>query len=622
VGGDVSIAEGILRKKKRPTTSDADGKNKGADAETRRRIRLLELEAERAEAIAQQRINAENIHFEQRRTSLKDFTNFQIKEEEIVLEKKKAVFAAERAEAAKLGKGRDLALAEIRLKELKADIDFFDKRNALLANQTREELEAAKSHRQALLEIQDEGDQRQLELIDSYVEKLAISFEEAEKRRIAIEEKARERRRSELVIQLGEAGQNVEERQRVSDAISKIDAESATAKEEAENRKRRALRATLEVEREYYETLHEITLKAAQFLRDAADIELGRLVRKFGDRRRFRLEVLKNERDANEAEHQERLRQIGKEQADAEKRLEGVRDAEEKLLALREYYRKLEKAENKRRAAERRDEEERDAAERDPFSSLRKRLQEFVFDIHNTNDSIVDSLASLSEQVNDSIGAMVDAFRQAVVANILYGESIGKALKAALAQQLASISAEAAIQSLKHAAYALGSLAFGDFGGAAKHAAAAAAFGALALAAGLAGRALSKSAGLFDRGRNAGTASTAVSGSSEPRNREFQYGGQGPVESASRAAQEGSGGNIFQRLEALQQQNLEMQKQQQIQNAQLADTLTRIKTARPGDVVTMGASDARQAIGVAVIDHSNSDADFNEKMQRNLGFAR
>jgi hypothetical protein len=71
----------------------------------------------------------------------------------------------------------------------------------------------------------------------------------------------------------------------------------------------------------------------------------------------------------------------------------------------------------------------------------------------------------------------------------------------------------------------------------------------------------------------------------------------------------------------LQQQNLEVQRQQQLHNAQVAEVLTRMKTARAGDVVTMGASDARQAIGVAVIDHSNASGDFNETLQRNLGFA-
>lgn len=611
--------------KRPPPSTPTDGDGKGADAETRRRIRLLELEAEKAEAIARQGIAAENILFEQRRTSLKEFTAFQLREEEFVLAKKKQVFAAERAEAEKLTKGRDLALGEIRLKELKADLDFADRKNQILANQEREELEAAKAHRQVVLDIHDEGDQKQLQLIDSYVERYLLSYEEAEKRRLAIEEKARDRRRTELETQLGEAGQNVEEQQRIKDAIAKLDAESATAREEAENRKRAALRATLEAELDYYQTLQQIRLRATQLLRDAADIELGGLIRRFGDRRKFRLRALELERQDNENQHQENLRQIEQEKRDAEKRLEGVRDAEEKLLALRRYYAELERAENQRRATERRDEEDREAEERDPFSSLRKRFENFKFDIENTNDAITDSIGSLAEQVNASLGALADGFRQGVVAYILYGESIGKALKAALAQQLAAISAEALIQSLKHAAYALGSLAFGNAAAAAKHAAAAAAFGALALATGLAGRALAKSSGLFDRGRSSGTASAGVSGSNEPRNREFQSGAQG-VEPSSIAAREGSSGSIFgrlaARLEAFTQQNMEMQRQQMLVQGQTAQALARIQSMRHGDALAIGAAENPAAVGRAVINTSNSDGEFNEAMQRNLGFAR
>ena len=623
IGADVGFEGGISRKKT-PALAGTDGKGKGADAETKRRIRLLELEADRAEAIAQQRIAAENIHFDQRRTSLKAFTEFQIKEEEIVLEKKRAVFAAERAEAEKLGKGRDLALGEIRLKELKTELDFANKKNQLLANQQREETEAAREHRQALIDIQDQGDQKQLELIDSYVERYLISFEEAEKRRIKIEEDARDRRGAELQTQLSEAGENVEEQQRIKDAIAKIDAESASAREDAENRKRRAIKATLDAENDYYKTLHDIQLKATQLLRDAADTQLGRLVRRFGDRRRFRLEALRLEREANKEEHEERLRDIEQERIDAEKRLEGVRDAEEKLRKLREYYRNLEKAERKRRAEERKKEDEDERREKNPFDPFINIFDRFKDAINNANDTIAESVGGLSKSVVAAAGNMVDALQQGIVAWILYGESLGKALKAALAQQLATLAAEFAIQAIKHAAYALGSLAFGNFAGAAKHAAAAAAFTAAAAATGFAGRALAKSAGLY---KPAGaTASAAVNGGEpSPRNANFNYGGQGPVESSARAAQEGSGGmfgTLIARIEGLQQQTLAMQRQQMLLQGQTAQALTRIESMPHGQALAIGAAENPAAVGQAVVNHSNSSGEFNEKMQQNLGLGR
>lgn len=626
--GEFAIAGSIpaaLPVQKRPTAgllsiSGGAGRATGADAETRRRIRLLELEAERAEVIAREAISVENTLFEQRRRTLEEFTAFQIAQEQEVLRKKLAVFTEEEKEARKLGKGRELALGEINLKRLQAEVDSDQRINDLRENQRKAQEQAERDHRQALLDIQDEGDKKQLELVDAYVERLLISYEEAETRRLEIEANARDRRRAELELQLGEAGQNVEEQQRIKDAIAKLDAESATAREEAENRKRGAIRATIEAENDYFQTLQEVTLRTAQLLRDAADIELGGLIRRFGDRRKFRLEALRLEREANEEEHQERLRQISEEQQDAEKRLEGVRDAEEKLLQLRRFYAGQEKAEIQRRAVERQEEEDEAQRASDPFDSLRQRFENFQFDIQNTNNSIVESLQSISEQVNSVLGNMENALQQGIVAWILYGESLGKALQKALAQQLAVLSAEFAIQALKHAAYALGSLAFGNFASAAKHAAAAAAFTAAAAATGIAARALSKSSGLFDQGRSSSTASAGVSGF-QPQNREFQYGGQ-VVESSSTASREGSaapragiGGAIL----GLVEQVKKVAQDNAVMNAKLDGTLSRIGSLPAGEVVTIGAKDASLAIGAAVIQHQKENNDFSRDMATNMG---
>lgn len=121
------------------------------------------------------------------------------------------------------------------------------------------------------------------------------------------------------------------------------------------------------------------------------------------------------------------------------------------------------------------------------------------------------------------------------------------------------------------------------------------------------------------------TARRAVNGGedAEPRNANFNLGGPG-VESASRAAREGSGGilgPLVARIEQLQQQNLDLQRQQQLQNAQVAQALTKLGTARPGDVVTVGAQERPDSIAVAVIQQAGSNGDFKENLQRGLGFA-
>lgn len=89
-----------------------------------------------------------------------------------------------------------------------------------------------------------------------------------------------------------------------------------------------------------------------------------------------------------------------------------------------------------------------------------------------------------------SIFGVSEALGQGVAAWALYGGSFAKAMKQALAALGAKIAAEAIMQAALHAAYAIGSAAFGNFGAAAQHALAAAKFAALGGIAALATRAL------------------------------------------------------------------------------------------------------------------------------------
>jgi hypothetical protein len=137
-----------------------------------------------------------------------------------------------------------------------------------------------------------------------------------------------------------------------------------------------------------------------------------------------------------------------------------------------------------------------------------------------------------------------------------------------------------------------------------------------------AGAALAGRVAAGDSFKQKETANRAVNGGqdAEARNRTFNFGGQGPVESSSRAARDGSSG-VFERLEALQQQNLEMQRQQMLLQGQTTQVLARIQAMRHGDALAIGAEENPAAVGRAVINHSNSDGDFNESLQRNMGLA-
>jgi hypothetical protein len=109
--------------------------------------------------------------------------------------------------------------------------------------------------------------------------------------------------------------------------------------------------------------------------------------------------------------------------------------------------------------------------------------------------------------VKFAFDSLIDGIADAARSWVLYGDSIGKALKRALAEMLASVAAQALVQAALHAAYAIGNLAFGNFAAAAQHALAAAKFAAVAAIAGLAGRAI---AGNSFSG--AGASSSASSG--------------------------------------------------------------------------------------------------------------
>jgi len=621
VGADVGAGAGIFRKK-RPASDEED---KGADAATRRRIRLIELEAERIRTLTDAQLAREQIQFDERKKSLEDWTNFQIGKAGDVLRAQLAVYARERTEAQKIRNkaARDLSLAEIGQKEFEAQQAFTTKVAQLEANRRKEELDAAKAHRQALLDIQETADAAEIARLEGLQRRGSVTAFDVATRQAEIEKAARARRRAELEKQKEEAGENLEERQRVVDELKKFDEESAKSTQESERRKREALQETVEAYNAYARAIIEAQAQVAALLRETSIIQLESLRRRVGDRRRILREQFRIEQEDARARHEANKRSIDDDENAAIEAAKKAGDIERRRRTIEKKFHDLRIAEDKRFNAERRANQEEFKRSLDILEPLKNLWDRFAEGVRHANDSIKDSIRSVAETIRENFGSMVDALRQGIVAWILYGESLGKALKKALAEQLANLAAEFAIQAIKHAAYALGSLAFGDFAGAAKHAAAAAAFTAAAAATGFAARGLAKSAGLLKG--NTATASGAVAGGEpSPGNAQFNLGAQGPVETSLRAAQEGSGGilgRLAARIESIQQQNLDIQKQQQLHNAQVAQALTKLNTARPGDVVTMGASDARQAIGVAVIDHSNSSGDFNETLQRNLGFA-
>ncbi|MDQ3744187.1 MAG: hypothetical protein M3444_07385, partial [Acidobacteriota bacterium] len=395
--------------------------------------------------------------------------------------------------------------------------------------QDKREIDSLKRHRDELLALGEQYDQQTIDSIRATAEMRGITYEDAEDKIYDVQEKAFDRRLQALrddeaafyKTQKDLNDVNQEQALAYSDAIAKLVAQQEAHQAEHERRQNEARQRDIEAERQYQQQIKQIRLQAIN-----DDLAIRRMEIEAAQAEAFNPAL--RSRKPTYAEQ----RSLNKALADADRAIENERHKEaEKAIDNQE-------AEAKRQAAlhnevyletetfhhARENEERRHHLEMGKI----QRGQDDADKATNPLKSAWDDLKQqtkftdlLSNNAAQGLYKMRDAFGQAIEANILYGESIGKALKKALAEYLAHVSAESAIEALRQAAWALASLAFGDFGGAAKHAAAAAAFGALALAAGAAGSSLAKSAGLrgdTSAGASSGSAAgQAVASTAQPQ---------------------------------------------------------------------------------------------------------
>lgn len=151
-----------------------------------------------------------------------------------------------------------------------------------------------------------------------------------------------------------------------------------------------------------------------------------------------------------------------------------------------------------------------------PLEKAKKSWEEYFETIKEGAGSVEGALGTLGMMGVDMLQNMEGALKSSISNWILYGDSVGKALKKALAAQLASVAAEAAVWALKAAALGFYLLAIHDYSGAASAFKSAAVWGAVAVLAGVTARALAK--GSFENEANRATAG----GASTNRNTEGQ----------------------------------------------------------------------------------------------------
>lgn len=372
-----------------------------------------------------------------------------------------------------------------------------------------------------------------------------------------------------------------------------------------------ALKAEADARRELLEQVRIFNIEVRRM-----EIEADAGSKRFPSRRE-RLSVLhqlaEQERDLENERHKQKTDEIARNRKIAEQTLEDTTT----------YDRQLEAEKRRHKTAMQKIDTGEDKGKRDldPFGGIKDRFEEWKNGIKNSSESVRTSVANLATDVFNIVPNMTAALGQAAEANILYGESIGLAMKKALAAELAHVSAEAWIESLRHAAWAVGSLAFGNFGAAARHAAAAAGFAALAAVTGKAAGSLAQSAGMRGASTASGSATSSLAGrqdaaggagsSAPPNNQTFNYGGNFSTPSSEDAP--GSRGNMWSRIEA----RIDAIEQRSVAAyAKLDGTLSRIDGISPGSIVRLGAPDAHEEIGIAVLTEQARNDGFSDTFAR------
>jgi hypothetical protein len=159
----------------------------------------------------------------------------------------------------------------------------------------------------------------------------------------------------------------------------------------------------------------------------------------------------------------------------------------------------------------------------------------------STNQSLLlvqASLESMKEMSQKAFESMATGMGGGIANALVYSKSIGQAMRAATTATLESIAAQAATQAIYSTAWGFYDLAVGNYPGADAAFEAAALFGAVTLAAGVAGRAIAPASG----GGTGGGAGAGGGG----RNPSASYGGSGGGSGGGQGQMGGQGGGYVQ----------------------------------------------------------------------------
>jgi hypothetical protein len=264
----------------------------------------------------------------------------------------------------------------------------------------------------------------------------------------------------------------------------------------------------LENERRYADEIEGVRERIIEIERDAEQ-EVIRLMRlHFADRKT----IIRAQRDLDLAEEDDRHRRVTEsikaQQREVDeqirileqhlKSLKVGTDAEieqyerlirelEKLRLKRDELKRQQDAEDKKSQTRKRrttDKAKKDTEDVDPFDKFRIGTE----DINKFAQELGDSVVPIGEILSNTFNQVADAIGQVVANWVLLGETGPAVMRKILAQALASIAAEAAINAVKQLAVGFAMLAVGNFKGAGDAFISAALWGSIAGVAAIAGR--------------------------------------------------------------------------------------------------------------------------------------
>lgn len=229
--------------------------------------------------------------------------------------------------------------------------------------------------------------------------------------------------------------------------------------------------------------------------------------------------------------------------------------------------------------------------ENSPIGQLKKRWDE----LRESMEGVVgmkNVLAGFGNIAMDAINNMTNALESSIEAYVLYGDSIGAALKKALAAELAHIAGVATVRALYATALGFMRLAEYDFAGAANAFTSAALWAALAVGAAVAGRALSGGGDKKDAKNNNGQKQGADQNSGTYSR------------SSEKAYDSGNRGDGIHRLIAA-----------------IERLHHKIDTAKPGDVLVRGMQQRPGAVGQQVSHDIGRNAGIGREIMRKSGMS-